>query len=228
MEGNELPLSVCDAIRTRRSVRSFRPDPVPTTILRSVLELARKSPSWSNTQPWELAVVTGRPLAALKDALSAKVQAGVAPNPDIPWPRFPDRYHQRSRANGMELFGTLEITRDDTARKFDYNLSMQRFFEAPAGIIFYLDQELGTWSILDLGILMQTIMLAAVGYGLGACPMAVAGRYPDVLREVLGIPATKRIFCGIALGYPNDAPVNQFRSERVPLSEFVLWCGDEG
>ena len=214
---------------TRRSIRVFRPDPVPPATLRAVLELARHAPSWSNTQPWEVAVITGQPLGRVKEAMGAKFEANIAPNPDVPWPRFPGRYHQRSRDNGLALFGVLEISREDAAKRRSYNLGMQRFFEAPVGMIFYLEDELGPWSILDLGIFMQTIMLAAVGHGLGTCPMAMVGRYPDVLREVLGIPATKRIFCGLALGYADeDAPVNEFRSERVPVDEFVLRCGDEG
>lgn len=228
MQTSERTLSIVEAILSRKSVRVFRPDPVPPSVLRAALELARHAPSWSNTQPWEVAVITGQPLARVKEAFAEKFNAGVAPNPDIPWPRFPDRYHQRSRENGLGIFSVLGISREDVDKKQHYNLGMQRFFEAPVGMVFYLESELGPWSILDLGIFIQTVMLAAVGHGLSTCPMAMVGRYPDVLREVLGIPATKRIFCGMALGYADDdAPVNQFVSGRVPPEEFVMWCGDE-
>ena len=228
MQTSERTLSIVEAILARKSVRVFRPDPVPPSVLRAVLDLARHAPSWSNTQPWEVAVMTGQPLASVKEAFAQKFKADVTPNPDIPWPRFPDRYHQRSRENGLSIFSVLGIRREDVDKKRSHNLGMQRFFEAPVGMVLYLESELGPWSILDAGIFIQTIMLAAVGHGLSTCPMAMVGRYPDVLRELLGIPATKRILCGLAMGYAEeDAPVNQFRSDRLPLDEFVLWCGDE-
>lgn len=229
MQTCEQTLSITDAILARKSTRVFRPDPVPPATIREVLNLARSAPSWSNTQPWEVAVITGRPLVAVKEALAAKFNAGAAHHPDTAWPRFPGRYHQRSRENGLRLFQVLGISRDDVDKKHSYNLAMQQFFDAPVGMVFYLDAELGPWSILDLGIFIQTILLAATGHGLGTCTMAMVGGYPDVLRELLGIPTTKRIFCGLAMGYTDEGEeVNQFRSHRVPLDEFVLWCGDEG
>ena len=213
-----------EVIKDRRSMRSFRPDPVPKEVLQQVLEAAIRAPSWSNTQPWEFTVVGGKLLERLKGVLFEKASAGVPPNPDIPFPTFQDPCLQRSRENGKKFFETLGITREDKARRMEFSLSMSKFFGAPNGIIVYIDRELGPYSILDAGIAIQNLLLAAHCIGLGACPEAAVVTYPDVLREMLGIPVSKKIICGVAIGYPDEAaPINKHRSPRDPLDVFVTW-----
>lgn len=223
---NDVP-NVLDAILDRKSVRSFRSDPVDANLIRRVLEVARHSPSWSNTQPWEVSVVSGKRLASLKTSLAAKLEAGEPPNPDIPWPHYPDVVHERSRENGLRLFGALGIERDDRVKRHDYTLSMQRFCDAPTLLIFSLEKSLPVWSMLDMGLFLQTMMLSAHGHGLNTCTMAVGGRYPDAVRAELGIPDSKQIVCAMAVGYADDVPVNQFRSNRLAVEQFVRWCGDD-
>lgn len=220
--------SVVEAILKRQSVRKFLPVPVAPALIREVLDVARHAPSWSNSQPWEVAVAAGRRLAAVKDGLAAKSAAGVPPNPDVPSPRFPEPYLQRRREGHARRFAIVGITRETVELRAAYDLSIQRFCEAPVGLVLYIDRGLGPWSMLDVGAFMQTIMLAATASGLGTCPLAAIARYPDVLRQHLGIPETKQILCGIAVGYADgEAPINRYRSDRVPLDEMMLWCWDE-
>ena len=219
-------MDMLEAIKSRKSVRAFKPDPVRRDILEELLDTCLRAPSWGNSQPWEFTVVGGEVLAELKRRLVEQSTKEVSPNPDIPWPSFGPPWDERRRQNGRRIFDLLGIARDDAQKRQDWSLGMVNFFGAPSGIIFYLDRSLGTWSILDVGSLLMSITLAAQAYGLGTCPEAAVARYPDILREVLKIPDTKYIVCGLAIGYPDpDAPVNRFRSEREPLDAFATWHG---
>jgi len=103
-------------------------------------------------------------------------------------------------------------------------LSMFRLFGAPQAIYLHQDRTLSAYSIFDAGLLAQNISLLAAEKGLGTCFLAVSVLYPDVIRQHTGIPPTDRILIGLAVGYPDaDAPINQFRSERVPIENVVRW-----
>jgi len=219
--------SFLDVIMDRHSSRAFRSEPVPKDALQKVIEAAIRAPSWSNTQPWEFTVVGGRHMERLKEAFVEKVRAGVPPNPDIPFPEFSEKYVDRRVRNGRRLFAELGIAREDKAKRAEHNLNMYQFFGAPDGIIVHIDRELGPYSILDVGLAIENLLLAAHCLGLGTCPMAMAAAYPDVLREILSIPASKKIICGIAIGYADeDSPAARFRSEREPFETFVTWRRD--
>ena len=121
---------------------------------------------------------------------------------------------------------TLNISREDSLKKQEWALSGLRFFDAPNGIVFYYDRALNHWSLLDIGLLLQNIMLAALNYGLGTCTETTVTRFPDILRALLHIPESKIIVCGMAIGYPlEEDPVNQYVSPREPLEKISSWHG---
>ncbi len=219
-------MDVLEAIRNRKSIRAYKPDPVPKEVLRELIEVSLRAPSYENSQPWEFTIVGGEVMEKLKSALVEKLSSGEAPHPDIPLARLPEIYRERGRQLGRTIFQILGIAREDRERRFLWNLEMMKFFNAPNGIIIYVDRSLGPWSLVDVGIVLQTIMLAALGYGLGTCPEAAVVQYPEVLRDMLNIPESKQIICGIAIGYPDwDAPINNFRSNREPVDRLVTWQG---
>ncbi len=219
-------MEVLEAIRERRSIRAFKSDPVPKEVLRELLDICLRAPSWANTQPWEFVIIGGKVMEELKQILVVKRSDGVESNPDIPWPAFPDLYRERSRQLGFRLYETLGIAREDKQKRREHSLSMARFFGAPNGIIFYIDRALGSYSMFDVGILIQTIMLAALSYGLGTCCEAEVVQYADELRRLLGISESKLIVCGMAIGYPDtDALAYRFWSSREPLDTFATWHG---
>lgn len=221
-------MSVIEAIKARKSIRAYKPDPVPKQLLHQLLETCIWAPSWRNTQPWEFAIIGGKVMAKLKEALLHKMVAGIESNPDIPSPTFPDTYRERTRSLMKGQYDALGIARDDKERRQRWYRTIIQFLGAPNGIIIYIDKSLGTWSILDVGIMLQTIALAAVGYSLGTCIEADVVRYPDVLRDLLHIPESKLIVCGMAIGHPDmDAPVNRFPRGREPLEPLVTWHGFE-
>ena len=219
-------MDVIEAIKTRKSIRAYRPDPVPRQVLTELMEAGLRAPSWANSQPWEFAIVGGQVMEELKRRLVERTASGAKPEMDIGWPSFPDVNQNRMRENGRRLFEVLGIGREDREKRLEWSAGMARFFGAPNGIILYIDRALPAYSILDAGIMLQTIMLVAKGCGLGTCPEAAVVIYPDILREVLGIPESKLIVLGVAIGYPDmDAPVNNSQSQREPLETFVNWHG---
>lgn len=221
-------MDIIEAIESRRSVRAFKPDPVPRDVLQRILEVAVRAPSTDNTQPWEFTVVTGPVLDELKKALAEKMGDPSEFTPDIPFPALTYRppYLDRSKKQGKMVFQSMGIARDDWPRRMEWYRYMARFLDAPAGIIVYVERYLGAYAILDAGLFLENLMLAALSWGLGTCPQMAPVLHPEILRRDLSIPESKLIVCAVAIGYPDqDAAVNQFRSEREPLDAFARWYG---
>lgn len=223
-------MDIIEAIGQRRSIRAFKPDPVPKEVLKGIVEQALRAPSWANTQPWEFAIVGGRKLEEIRQDFITMSEEQT--NPDIARPReFPEPYKARSRAIGMKVFDVKGIRREDKERRRWWQLQGLRLFEAPNAIYIYIDRSfhlqsdgLNVWPIFDCGLVAGNIMLLAIKYGLGTIIQIQAVNYPDVLRKVLAIPDSKIIVIGIAIGYPDwDDPINKLQSEREPLDTVAKW-----
>ena len=227
-------MDIDQAIEQRKSIRAFKSDPVPKEILKEIMELALRAPSWGNTQPWEFAIVTGKKLEEIRQAFADKAAEAAEDNPDIPRPReFPQPYDTRYRVVGRKVLELKGISREDKEKRRWWILQGLRLFEAPCIIYIYIDRSfyqqgdtLNIWPVFDCGLVAENIMLLATRHGLGTVAQIQAVAYPDVLRKVLGIPDSKVIVLGIAIGYPDwDDPVNQLRSERDPLDNVSTWYG---
>jgi nitroreductase len=219
-------MDISEAINQRKSIRAFRQDPVSLDTLKKILEEAIRAPSWANTQPWEFAVATGKPLEEIRAAFLEK--ASTSPSPDIPFPPvFPKRYADRIRV--LDKQNRLVTQKDWESRR----VQNFRHYGAPAVIyiltereFYYQTKGLNVWALYDCGAVAENIMLLATQYGLGTVIQAQATVYPEVLRKILGIPETKIAILGIAIGYPDwDNPINQFRTEREPLDSITAWHG---
>ncbi len=219
-------MEIIDTINSRYSVRAFKPDPVPRHILEELLTVSQRSPSWANTQTWEFAVVGGAVLDDLRKALADRAFAQEARNADIPYPEWTGKYKERRSRNGLRLYEHMGIAREDVEKQLNWFVSMYRFFDAPNAIYITTEKDISDWAIMNVGLVAQTISLAALHYGLGSIMLAAGVSYPDTVRLKLNIPETKQILISIAIGYPEeDARVNKFRTERVPLSEICSWHG---
>jgi len=227
-------MDIDEAISQRMSIRAFKPDTVPQGILRELMELSLRAPSWANTQPWEFAVVCGDKLEQIKEAFVEKAQATVRANPELAAPReFPEPYDSRRRSVGRKLFELKGIGREDAVRRMEWGLQGLKLFGAPCCIYICIDRSfyfqtnsLNVWPVFDCGLVAENIMLLAPKYGLGTIPEIQAVAYPDVLRKILAIADSRLIVLGIAIGYPDrDDVVNQLHSERAPLSEVSSWYG---
>ncbi len=221
-------MNVLEAIHARRSVRGFKSDPVPQPVLRHLLETAIRAPSGVNAQPWEITVVTGGPLDAIKRANIERLAAEAANDSGANGHRsLQGVYRQRQVALAIQLFKLMGIGRDDREKRREWIERGARYFEAPAVILLYGDESLEERRVwFDLGVLAANICLAALAHGLGTCIQGQGVAYPEVLRQHAGIPASKRIVTSIAIGYPDpDFPANHLYSQREPLDRITTWVG---
>lgn len=218
-----------EALRTRRSVRAFSGDLVPWPLVRELLDLARQAPSGSNIQPWRVHALTGAPLRALADEVSALVEAG---SPDCK-PEYtyyanplPEPYLARRRANGWGLYGLLGIAKGDRAAGQRQAARNFRLFDAPVGLFFFIDSRLAQGSWLDYGMFVQSVMVAARARGLHTCPQAAWLDYHAAVRRHCGMAADQQLVCGMAVGYEDTAAhVNTFRAPRIEVEEFTTAAG---
>ena len=215
---------VNEAIRSRRSVRGFLPQPVDPNILREIMISASMSPSGSNIQPWKAHVVTGEKLEQLRHLLSTAFLGNQPESREyqyypVDW-RSP--YIDRRRENGWGLYETLGIKKGDKEAMTKQHARNFLFFDAPVVMFFTIDDDLEKGSWLDYGMFLQSVMVAARGYGLHTCAQAALANYPDIVKRQLGIPESEVIVCGISLGYEDPTEkANAFRATRLPIEAFV-------
>jgi nitroreductase len=222
-------MDLIDAVKTRKSIRGFKPDPVSQEIIKEVLSIAHRAPSGSNIQPWEFAVITGDVLENIKRGNIEMFRSGEPPRQERQAAEKPaDTIYQRRRVElSKQLFALMAIEREDAAKRAAWREKGIRFFDAPAAIIVLNDRLLPKpGPLLDMGIVIQTVCLAAMNYGLGTCIEGQATQYPDVLRKYANIPDSKRIVIAIAIGYPDwDDPANRVESAREPIDNITTWHG---
>ena len=224
-------MDIVEAIKTRKSIRNFKPDPVPKETLREILEIASRAPSAMNTQPWEFIVLSGDVLENIRRGNVEKLNSGASPHPEhsvVGWPSD-SVYRQRQVELAKQLFQLMDIQREDKKKRAEWMERGFRYFDAPAAIIALSDRSLSeAGPLMDVGAVMQNICLAALNYGLGTCIEDQGVMYPDVVRKFADISESKRIIIAIAIGYPNwDFPANRVESNREPLESITTWCGFE-
>ena len=224
---NQAAPDVFVAARTRRSIRAYKPDPVPPQILRDIVELGRHAPSGSNIQPWRVHVLTGVTLRRVGTAIrSAFLNEEPGHKRDYDYYTDPvfEPYLQRRRECGWGLYGTLGIGRGDHEKSKAYRAGNYTFFGAPAGLIFTIERKLEKGSWLDYGMFLQTLMLAARAKGLHTCAEASIASYPDVVRRELNLGKDWVVICGMAMGYADGAAVvNTFQPSRITLDEYATF-----
>jgi nitroreductase len=222
-------LDVVKAIKERKSIRAFKPDPVPLDILKKIIGQALRAPSWANTQPWEFAVAGGK---KLKEIEAAFLERGIQDwANEVPRPyEYPEPYLGRIRA--LQPRDRKELTKEDWDRR-----TVDNFGHYGAPVCIYLlvgrsffrqSKGVNAWSLYDCGSVVQNIMLLATNYGLGTIAQAQAVVYPDIIRRVLGIPEDKLIALGISIGYPDwENPANEGWRPREPLEKVASFHGFE-
>lgn len=223
-------MKVKDAVMARISTRAFRADPVPETVIREILEVAKFAPSGGNLQPWRVHVVLG----AARDRLIAAVNRAIDENPFADESEirvYPEKlwepFRTRRFAVGEAMYALLGVPREDKLARLAHLRKNFEFFGAPAGLFFSLDRRFDKGQWAHLGMFMQTIALLAEEMGLATCMQEAWTTRARTVAAFLGLPETEQIYCGMALGYADRAaPVNRLRSERAPLDEFATFRRD--
>lgn len=216
-------MNIKDALSLRKSTRAFLDRQVDKDTIHRILDAARHAPSGANTQPWQVAVVTGDKKRELQQHLEHAFQSGEKPAMDYQYYplEWQEPYQGRRIACGMQLYSALGIGREDRERRAAQWAANYRAFDAPVVLFFFMDKHMQAGSFLDYGLFLQSLMLAAVEEGLATCPQAALGEYPAIVKQALGYPDTLLV-CGMALGYEDSAAkVNSYRTPREAVETFT-------
>lgn len=221
-----MPMTVSEAVATRRSVRSFLDTPVPLDVLTRVMDKARFAPSGCNFQPWEASILTGAPLKALQEKM---LTSPPQDPPEYDWsaPNASPDHKARLYDVSERMYGALGVAREDKAARNAFMNNNIVSFGAPAVLLCYFPRFMGSPQWSDVGMWLQTVMLLLREEGLDSCPQEYLWMHARLIKEHIGVSDETHIFfCGIAIGYRNEqAPINAFERARVPLDEQVRFIG---
>ena len=223
---------VDDVIRSRRSVRAFLPTPVPRAEIEAILDVASRAPSGTNTQPWQVYVLTGARKQALSDEIvrtfyDAEAMAEHHEEYDYYPEKWIDPFLARRRKIGLDLYGLLGLKRDNPEGMKAQQARNYQYFDAPVGLVFTMDRVMGRGSLLDYGMFMENIMIAARAHGLDTCAQAAFNQFHKIIARHLGLPPEQKVICSMALGYADpDKIENTLHTERVPVSQFAHFLAD--
>jgi nitroreductase len=211
------------ALTTRYSARKFLPRQIEPERMEKILELAQRTASWCNVQPWQLVITRGQATDRFREAITAHVTSGAQQQPDFPFPeRYEGEYRARRVRCGVQLYQSLAIGRDDRAAAKAQALENFRLFDAPHVALLTTEEALGFWGGVDCGLYVNSFMLAARSLGVDSIAQAALASYPGFVREYFGLPSNRKLVCGISFGYAdNKHPINQYRTERASTAEAV-------
>ena len=217
-------MNVSNALKQRKSTRAFLDKQVEPELISQLLELASHAPSGTNTQPWQVAVVTGENKQQLQQKLETEYRSGAESR--ITYQYYPldwqSPYKERRLACGLQLYSTLDIKREDKQKQLDQRARNFRAFDAPVMLLFFMDKIMQTGSYMDYGMFLQSLMLAAVEKGLATCPQAMLAEYPDIVKQHLGYEDDRVLICGMSLGYEDKTDIiNSYRTPREPVDKFT-------
>jgi len=219
--------SVTHAVDTRRSLRAFLPTEVPTETIREIIATASRAPSGTNTQPWQVYVVTGQSRTKLVDAVchAFENEQGEHKSEHKYYPdRWFEPYQARRRKVGWDLYGLLGIQKGEREKTFKQHRRNFTFFDAPVGLMFTIhrDLEIGSW--LDYGMFIQNVMLLAREAGLHTCPQVAWADYHQIVRDVLSLSEDEQIVCGMSVGYADPEPIeNTLVTERADVDDYTTF-----
>jgi nitroreductase len=227
MKQAEITRIVDEVIRGRRSVRGFLPTTVSKETILEILDVAARAPSGTNTQPWQVIVVSGEKKESLsKELIETALDPINAAKHAQEYSYYPEKwvppYIDRRRKVGYDLYGLLGIAKGERERMDQQFARNYSFFDAPIGLFFTIDRIMGQGSWLDYGMFLQNVMLAAHARGLDTCPQAAFCKYHRIIARHLEIPEQQMLVCGMAMGYEDSSKIeNRLRTEREPSTSFT-------
>ncbi|WP_330253615.1 nitroreductase [Nocardia sp. NBC_00565] len=211
----------------RWTCRQFTPDQIPRDTIEALLQLAQRTPSWCNTQPWQVVITEGAGTDRFREALVQHV-ATATPEPDFVFPaQYAGVYRDRRRECGLRLYDSVGIVKGDHQGTMRQALRNFELFDAPHVAIVTTEADLGVYGAIDCGLYIGTFLLAAQSLGLGAAPQAALASYSPFLRTYFDLPDNRRVIAAISFGHPDtDHAVNTFRTSRADLDRVATWHTD--
>jgi len=209
-----------ESIKTRHSVRAFRSEPVSRDVLQKIVDVARNSPSYTNTQPWEMVVVSGEKKNELSQGLLKLAAGNTTTKPDMPLPtNWPPELEARTREHGARRLNILGIERTDKIQREKLRLMNFEFYGAPCAVFLFMDESLGEWSLFDMGLFTQNLILTAHSMGI-----ASVTEYASEIKKILNIQENWKLIACISMGYPDlEAKLNKYRSVKKEPEDFLHW-----
>ena len=209
-------------IKDRKSIRAFKPEPVPKETIEEILGLTIHAPSAINLQPWEFHVVVGEE----KERLSRRLikayrekQISCGPGTTKPLPKTIGKRGAKTLEGMKPYFEEMKVQPDQFINEGSCN-----FYGAPSAILIFHDDSFSKGCLLDIGLALGYFVLTAHSFGLGTCPIGLINAYQEEVKDLLNIPENKNLAVGIALGYPDwESPINRFKSYREPLEKMIRW-----
>ena len=209
-------------IKERKSIRAFKPDPVPREKIEEVLSLTIHAPSAINLQPWEFIVLTGEEKERLSRRLMKSYrekQIACSPGNVKPMPKMYGKRGAKTLEAMLPFFKEMGADPDPFVNEGSCN-----FYGAPVAILICLDDSFPKARLVDIGLALGYFVLTAHEFGLGTCPIGLITAYEDEIKDLLNIPENKKVIIGIALGYPDWAiPINRFKSQRDNPEKMIRW-----
>jgi nitroreductase len=214
-------------LKERYSCRAFLPQQVDTAAITRMLEIAQRTPSWCNSQPWQVVITRGAGTERFRDAI-VEHAASHERKPDFAFPReYRGIYLERRRECGFQLYESVGIARGDRAASARQTMENYRLFGAPHAMIVTTDEALGVYGVLDCGAWVNNFMLAARNLGVASIAQAALAAHPQFVRAHFGLPAERLVVCGMSFGYEDaDHPVNRFRTSRAAVDGVVRWVDE--
>lgn len=229
-------------LASRRSTRDFLATPIPQEILDQILSDSLTAPSWSNTRPFKVAVATGEVRDRISteflsrwNVLSKILRKGILNKLRIIYSRYglptsnrgiakpyPAELKPRAERVGREMYETFGVARGDRPARDQQWAKNYSFFGAPVELFIYVHKSLNIYAASDAGLMMQNLMLSAHAHGLGTCAQGAVAIWDDVVRKEFEVPSDYRLLCGVAIGYPSDSPINDFKANRIDVEELIL------
>ena len=215
--------TVSEAIKKRHSARAFTDRDVDIDTVKSIIQIAKQSPSGVNTQPWNVYVLSGDARDKLVNEATSRYDQGKMDGQEyLVYPKeMPDWYKERRRAVGWAMYGAIGIEKGDTEKMMAQGRKNYEFFGAPVGIFITVKNCVGPNGWGHVGHFIQNVCLLAIENGLATCLQEAWAELPKLVRQNVDYPEDETLWCGIALGYEDETdPVNQFRTEREDLENF--------
>lgn len=214
-------------LKQRHSCRAFLPQQIDTATITRMLEIAQRTPSWCNSQPWKVVITRGAGTERFRKAIYEHASTHK-PAPDFAFPReYRGVYLERRRECGFQLYESVGIARGDREASARQTMENYRLFGAPHAMIVTTDEALGVYGVLDCGAWVNNFMLAARSLGVASIAQAALAAQPEFTRAHFGLPADRLVVCGVSFGYEDAArPVNRFRTSRATLENVVSWIDE--
>ncbi len=221
---NDQAKAVGQIVASRHSCRAFLPAQVPAAQIRDIFTLAQQTPSWCNTQPWQVNFLSGSATAEFSRLLKVHTERDPAGNPDLNFPaHYPGEFGKRRKASGKALFEAVGLARDDLDGRTRQSALNYEFFGAPHVAIISVPKTLNDYALVDAGGYVSTLMLIATSFGLGTIAQASIARYSPVVRNYFTLDEEQRIVCAVSFGYADESnSANSFRTERSSIDDVAI------